>query len=1342
MSVDYTFRQGDLPKLDVQIDRGTDFIAWRTQWDAYGSLSGLDQQAAAKQVQALMLCFSRETLAVVHNLGLTEDQMKDPAAIITALQRYVDGHVNETVERRNLRRRVQQPGESFDDFLIALRELAKTCKFCSDRCMQKGIRDQIIEGLSDGDTIEDLLQVSDLTLQVTIDKCRSREAAKKNRSDITHSPEVVAAVRRPTHPIQPIKQATCPGCGGPHHKRGRSFCPAYDQLCAACHKVGHFARVCRSKPQQMQSHGSSTTPGANAIRVQRQEDAKCQLYNVQQDHTAPAPTITIQVTSSTGTKAIDVLPDSGADISAAGQETLSFLGHHIDNLLPSSINPKTVNGTTMTPWGKVQVTLKLGQQTCEEDLHIYPGISGTIISWKAAKALDILPQHYPYPPNWETNYSPEHVLQATTTTSSDIPTAGQLVQQYSTVFDGQVTTMVGESFAIALAEGAKPFCVKAPRSVPFAYREKLKSELELLQQQNIIAPVTQVTEWCAPIVVTPKKGTERIRMCVDLSRLNRYVRRERYHSPTPAEAVADIAAEEACIFTVLDAMKGYHQCPLAEDSQHLTTFITPFGRFKYLRAPYGLSSIAEHYNRRMAEAFEGLTGFRRIVDDIVIYDKDIESHASHVKQFLQRCQERHIALNKDKCRFFQQKVTFAGFELSSTGYCIDSSVCDAITKFPTLASRTDLRSFFGLVNQVASSTNKIAELLAPLRPLLSTKNEFLWTPDHDQAINKAKSHLTNPPTLAFFDIRKPTRLSTDASRHGIGFVLQQQKQPGEWTLTQAGSRFLSDAESRYAVIELELLAVAWAVLKCKMFLAGISNFTIITDHSPLIPILNSHRLDEIENPRLQRLRTRLMAYSFTAVWCKGAANQAPDALSRHPVAEPRQTELLAEYDEQSALEPSISEIRAMATTESLNFKLTELRECANQDDEYQALKKVILQGFPDHKSQLPHLCTPYWHIRHHLTVDDDLIVHGCRLVIPTAMRRQMCTDLHMSHQGIVRTKQRARLTLYWPGMDNDIENTVAGCSQCQAHLPSNPKEPLQCKPAPARPFQELAADFCQHAGRNYLIVIDCLTDWPTIVPMGRQISTKHLLTALTELFSRTAIPDVIWSDRGPQFTANHFQAFATKWGIQHRTSTPHYPQSNGKAESAVKSMKKLIRAAWMGNHLDEETLCKSLLQYRNTPSRKDGLSPAQKLYGQPVQDSLPAHRLSFAPEWQRSVTEAEVATKRTQEKVKEHYNKTAHQLRDIQIGSHVALQNPRTRLWDTYGIVTSVGPYRQYHIRTQHGNTLVRNRRFIRRRIVTSAMQTCSEVNLQIDSRQQIPVRQSQRTRKATKRLIEDPQWP
>ena len=189
-----------------------------------------------------------------------------------------------------------------------------------------------------------------------------------------------------------------------------------------------------------------------------------------------------------------------------------------------------------------------------------------------------------------------------------------LVREFPSVFSGQISAMEGELFKISLMENAQPFSVKAPRAVPFAYREKLQQELDSLQQQDIIAPVAQPTEWCAPIVVAPKKGTDDIRLCVDLSKLNRYVCRERYQSPTPAEAVADIVASEAQVFTVLDAKKGYHQCLMDEQSQLLTTFLTPFGRFKYKRAPYGLSSIAEHYNRRMAEAFEGLSGFRRVVD--------------------------------------------------------------------------------------------------------------------------------------------------------------------------------------------------------------------------------------------------------------------------------------------------------------------------------------------------------------------------------------------------------------------------------------------------------------------------------------------------------------------------------------------------------------------------------------------------------------------------------------------------------------------------------------------------------------------------------------------------------
>ncbi len=148
----YTFRTSDLPKLDLDTDKGTDFLAWQQQWLAYRELSGLGNESAAKQVQALKLCFSRETLTVVDNLGLTDAQKNDQALIIAAMKQHVEGQINETIERRNLRQRHQLTGETFDDFLVSLRDLAKTCNFCNNECLKRAIRDQIIEGLQDGDT--------------------------------------------------------------------------------------------------------------------------------------------------------------------------------------------------------------------------------------------------------------------------------------------------------------------------------------------------------------------------------------------------------------------------------------------------------------------------------------------------------------------------------------------------------------------------------------------------------------------------------------------------------------------------------------------------------------------------------------------------------------------------------------------------------------------------------------------------------------------------------------------------------------------------------------------------------------------------------------------------------------------------------------------------------------------------------------------------------------------------------------------------------------------------------------------------------------------------------------
>ena len=1319
----YVFRPGDLPKLDLQVDRGTDFKAWQSQWDAYVSLSGLDKQSQAKQVQALTLCFSRETVTIV---SLTDAQKGNAKHIVTAIQQYVEGQLNESVERRNFRRRAQQPGETVDDFLVSLRELAKTCNFCSDECLQKNIRDQIIEGLLDGDTVEDLLQAKDLTLETAVAKCR---AAKRQRAQLhvprdLAEPSIQTLRRARLHPASAPPTQVCPGCGGGFHQGGRKQCPAYHLQCNNCKRFGHLAKVCRGRKSPDQA------PSTMAVHTTPHQDQYSPRISASQGHTiGPAPTIDVHISSLNGDADIKTLPDSGADISVAGKAALKSLGEHEDNLLPSQIVPRAVNGTRMHPIGKLPVTLTLGQRKFVDDLHIYTDVEGILLSWKAAKGLSILPQCYPKP--CDTAFT------NAITTTHHVPASQQIMQEFPSVFDGRIQTMEGEKFHIALTDNAKPFCVRAPRAIPFAYRDKLKAELELLQYQGIITPVTEPTEWCAPIVVTPKKESDDIRMCVDLSHLNKYVKRERYQSATPSQAVADITAEHARIFTKLDAMKGYHQCPLDEESQILTTFITPFGRFKYLRAPYGISSISEHYNRRMDEAFAGLTGYRRIVDDVVIYDSDTTEHTNHVRQFLQRCSDKHITLNTTKWKFAQPEVDFAGFTLTADGYRIHQSITEAIAKFPTPNNRTDLRSFIGLANQLSATTAALAGLLSPLRPLLSTKNEFVWSPELDEAFLTAKLSLTSAPTLSYFDPHKQTRLCTDASRQGLGFVLQQ-KSGDNWALIQAGSRFLSDAESRYAIIELELLAVSWAIVKCKLFLAGLQHFTVITDHHPLIPILNNHRLDEIENPRLQRLKTRIMGYNFTAEWIKGSLNNAPDALSRNPVSDPQPPEILGEHDMDNNPENTLLEIRAMANDHQENVRLQELRERAKEDHVYQQLRHYILNGFPGHRSQLPHECQRFWSIRSQLAIDDNLIVYGCRLLIPAKMRRDILLQLHESHQGSVRTKQRARLTVYWPGIDNDIDNIILACKDCQDSLPSNPREPIVSKPTPKRPFQEVAGDFCSYAGQDYLILVDCYSDWPDIIPMGHNTTTPRLLSALRQSFCRTGVPDIFWSDQGPQFTAKSFQEFAKVWGFRHITSTPTYPQSNGKIEATVKSMKKLLQTSWTGRYLDDVKLTRALLQYRNTPSRKDNLSPAMKLFGKPIQDSLPAHRRSFSEQWQRSTIEAEKQALPVKNKAETYYNQHAHTLSDISVGSHVAIQNSDTKRWEIYGVVTDIGPNRRYYVKTQSGRVLVRNRRFLRRRIPASIPGN-SALQPPATPHTSTPIpRRSTRKRVPTKRLVED----
>jgi len=179
-----------------------------------------------------------------------------------------------------------------------------------------------------------------------------------------------------------------------------------------------------------------------------------------------------------------MLPDSDADLSAVGREFLTRLGEHVDNLPSFGITPQAVNGATMTPLGKLPVTLCLGNKQIQDEVHIYPGVSGVLMSWRASKGLGILPEHYPHPVPAIDTLSPS----INVTRMSQPPPVVNFSKEFPTVFDGVVCNMDGEEFHISLIKHAKPFCVNTPRSIAFAFCDKLKAELDLLQKQNIIAP--------------------------------------------------------------------------------------------------------------------------------------------------------------------------------------------------------------------------------------------------------------------------------------------------------------------------------------------------------------------------------------------------------------------------------------------------------------------------------------------------------------------------------------------------------------------------------------------------------------------------------------------------------------------------------------------------------------------------------------------------------------------------------------------------------------------------------------------------------------------------------------
>lgn len=407
--------------------------------------------------------------------------------------------------------------------------------------------------------------------------------------------------------------------------------------------------------------------------------------------------------------------------------------------------------------------------------------------------------------------------------------------------------MTGPPLRLMIDPNAVPFAVHKPIPIPVHWQEDVYAGLKQDEDLGVIeaVPVGTPVTWCHRMVVVAKKSGKP-RRTVDLQPLNKYAVRETHHTESPFHQARGVPPHT--FKSIFDCWNGYHSIALHEDDRHLTTFITPKGRFRYRVAPQGYIASGDGYTRRFDEIVMDFPQITKCVDDSLLWSNSMEEAFFQAVQWLDLCGRNGIVLNPTKFVFSKQTVDYAGFQITPTSVkpCLKS--LEAIKEFPTPKNITDVRSWFGLINQVSYAFAS-ADRMLPFRDLLKPGKPFTWNDHLDELFNESKAIIVEEirEGVEIFDKSKPTCLATDWCKDGLGFWLLQKHctchpikplccKTG-WKVTLVGSRFTTGAESRYAPIEGEALAVVDALRKACHFVLGCSDLIVAVDHKPLLKIL-------------------------------------------------------------------------------------------------------------------------------------------------------------------------------------------------------------------------------------------------------------------------------------------------------------------------------------------------------------------------------------------------------------------------------------------------------------------------------------------------------------------------
>ena len=467
----------------------------------------------------------------------------------------------------------------------------------------------------------------------------------------------------------------------------------------------------------------------------------------------------------------------------------------------------------------------------------------------------------------------------------------------------------------------------------------------------------------------------------------------------------------------------------------------------------------------------------------------------------------------------------------------DPKKVQGITEMRVPTDKQQLQSFLGMVNYMGTFIPNLSHHTEPLWAMLKKDNVFHWEEQQTWSFQQIKTLIAkaNTTPLRYYDRNLPVTVQADASLRGLGACLIQ-KHKGEDQPIAFASKSLTDAETRYTNIERELLAIVFACQHFSTYLFRRS-FVADSDHKPLEMIAMKNLANA--PPCLQRMLLELQRYDVTIKYRPGKEMQLADALS-------------------CCLARASQEIKLDMRVDYIAFTkpwIEKLKDNTQRDLILATVYQLTQQGWPHQRRHVPHLARRYWDFRDELSTDDELLLKGLRLIIPSKLQEEYISHLHKGHLSTSKVQENARQHMYWTGIDADIEDYTKRCQECIKRS-QVAKEPLQPHDIPEGPWRKIGMDYFNFDGNSYVLISDYFSKFPFLY--RAKTSFWSLRDHLIDLFSIERYPDEIVSDNGPPFQSKEFAKFLSGLGIRHTTSSPGYPHSNGFIERHIQMVKNML----------------------------------------------------------------------------------------------------------------------------------------------------------------------------------------